>query len=466
MMSEFAMQSHSRRSLVVRNTFLNVEEEEEDCAPEMDFSRKARSVPLPQGFFEEEADESEEEESSQVDTLPSESRNRARLSTRSLVIRNTFLNVEEEDEDDDAPEMDFSRKARSVPLPPAFFAEEPDEPEDGAPCALDMLLREARCRARNHLIEDSGSDEDECTSTQPLKIPLRADAAHIAGGTPSLNGFATAAIWPLSAGTGDKACGLSLSGASTREPSPTAFTPNFHGNFQSEAAPGSCGAPPRARLQLDALLGEEAAPAQVAQAAFQSAMPPCAGWFAPVGQPCFPGAAQNCGPVNLARPAAAASGGRQVHFAQPSAPRPTTFMIRSLPHSMDRTGLERLLSAEGFGRSYDFIYLPADLSKGGCFGYGFINLVSPDEAERFVQYFDGFSWPGMTQEPIGVHVSEALQGMGQLVDRYRNSPLMHRNVPPGMKPATYRNGILVPFPAPTTRLRQPRVRTSQNRKGE
>jgi len=136
----------------------------------------------------------------------------------------------------------------------------------------------------------------------------------------------------------------------------------------------------------------------------------------------------------------------------------TTFMIRSLPRHMTRTTLEQLLDSAGFSTQYDFIYLPANLKKKENYGYGFVNLVSPGAATRFVKYFSGYSWPDPRQEPMGVHESEALQGLDSLIERYRNSPLMHSSVSEDVRPAIYEKGVKVPFPSPTVDLRAPRVR--------
>lgn len=144
--------------------------------------------------------------------------------------------------------------------------------------------------------------------------------------------------------------------------------------------------------------------------------------------------------------------------------RTTTFMIRSLPRYMTRTKLEELLDAAGFEKEYDFIYLPANLKVKECFGYGFINVISTAVATRFVKHFTGYSWPDLDQEPMAVHESQALEGLDVLIQRYRNSPLMHESVPEEVRPAIYRNGLKVPFPSPTATLRAPRMRSMPGQK--
>lgn len=143
----------------------------------------------------------------------------------------------------------------------------------------------------------------------------------------------------------------------------------------------------------------------------------------------------------------------------------TTLMFRNLPVWFTRQNLEQLMNDEGFGMLYDFIYLPAELGSGTCFGYAFINMVTPKDAEQFVEYFQGFDrWPQADTRRAVVHLSEALQGLHEQTERYRNSPLMHPSVADELRPAVYSRGVRVPFPEPTAPIRPPRVRTSTKKK--
>lgn len=140
----------------------------------------------------------------------------------------------------------------------------------------------------------------------------------------------------------------------------------------------------------------------------------------------------------------------------------TSMMLRNIPQCFNRTLLERVLDARGFAGCYDFVYLPAELSTKVSFGYAFINLVSPFVAELFRKRFDGFNqWSVSNAKSATVHPGAVLQGLDQHVERYRNSPLMHPSVDDEMRPATYRNGIRVPFPKPTTSVKPPRVRPAK-----
>jgi len=143
----------------------------------------------------------------------------------------------------------------------------------------------------------------------------------------------------------------------------------------------------------------------------------------------------------------------------------TTLMFRHLPEWFTRQKLELLLKEEGFGMMYDFIYLPAELGSGNCFGYAFVNMVTPKDAELFIEHFQGFDrWPEPHSSRAVVHLSEALQGLNEQIERYRNSPLMHPSVSDDLRPAIYSQGMRTRFPAPTVLIKPPRVRTSTKKK--
>lgn len=142
----------------------------------------------------------------------------------------------------------------------------------------------------------------------------------------------------------------------------------------------------------------------------------------------------------------------------------TTTMLRNLPVEYNRDMLMGLLDAEGFAGLYDFVYLPMDFRGDICFGYGFINFVEPDVAARFWDHFQGFSrWACPSSDKVAeVSWSDPLQGLEDHIERYRNSPLMHEQVPDIYKPVLLCNGVRRPFPPPTKKLRPPRVRHARS----
>jgi hypothetical protein len=56
------------------------------------------------------------------------------------------------------------------------------------------------------------------------------------------------------------------------------------------------------------------------------------------------------------------------------------------------------------------------------------------------------------------------QGLYNMIERYRNSPIMNDAVPSVYKPAYFEFGQEIPFPAPTRRLRMPRLRGAKKLK--
>lgn len=136
----------------------------------------------------------------------------------------------------------------------------------------------------------------------------------------------------------------------------------------------------------------------------------------------------------------------------------TTVMLRNLPNNYSRAMLLKLLDGEGFGGQYDFVYLPMDFKSHASLGYAFVNLLSPETAARLWEAFEGFNrWVVPSQKVCSVSWSRPYQGMTAHTERYRNSPVMHEDVPPEYKPMVFQDGKPVPFPPPTKKLRAPRL---------
>lgn len=137
----------------------------------------------------------------------------------------------------------------------------------------------------------------------------------------------------------------------------------------------------------------------------------------------------------------------------------TTVMLRNMPNNYSRTMLLELLDTEGFAGQYDFLYLPMDFQSRASLGYAFINFTSSDSAESFWRVFDGYSnWAIPSRKMSGVSWSGPHQGLEAHVERYRNSPVMAESTPDEYKPILFDSGVRIPFPAPTRRIRAPRVR--------
>lgn len=139
----------------------------------------------------------------------------------------------------------------------------------------------------------------------------------------------------------------------------------------------------------------------------------------------------------------------------------TTVMLRNIPNNYNREMVLELLDSEGFQGDYDFVYLPMDFHRMAGLGYAFVNLVNPDAAQRVKVHFEGFSgWKLASLKICEVSWGEPLQGLEAHIERYRNSPVMHEDVPDKYKPVLYENGERIQFPTATKKIRPPRVKKS------
>jgi hypothetical protein len=131
----------------------------------------------------------------------------------------------------------------------------------------------------------------------------------------------------------------------------------------------------------------------------------------------------------------------------------TTVMLRNLPNDYTRDMLVDLLRSKGFGSSYDFLYLPFDFKRSSGLGYAFVNMTTHEEALRVMRILAGFhSWKLRSGKVLQVTWSTPLQGLSANIERYRNSPVMHPDVPEQFKPLLLSKGRIVAFPSPTRAL--------------
>merc|ERR1739845_154542 len=87
------------------------------------------------------------------------------------------------------------------------------------------------------------------------------------------------------------------------------------------------------------------------------------------------------------------------------------------------------------------------------------NLVSHEQASRFVETWDGFSrWSIPSKKACVLGWSRPHQGCTANIERYRNSPIMHESVPDDYKPVVFCHGKRIPFPPATKRITRPRPR--------
>lgn len=172
--------------------------------------------------------------------------------------------------------------------------------------------------------------------------------------------------------------------------------------------------------------------------------------FVPVAQPNMVWACQPQASVRIAAPPG--------NFAmspvevQKNADR-TTVVLRNLPSHLSRAQLVKLLDDAGFAKRYDFLYLPTNFRNMTVFGYAVVNFTDPAGAQAALECFRGKMVDG---QAMITEWSKSQQGYTDLVQRYRDSPVMHTSVPDKHKPIILSQGILQAFPPPTEPLQLPR----------
>jgi hypothetical protein len=137
----------------------------------------------------------------------------------------------------------------------------------------------------------------------------------------------------------------------------------------------------------------------------------------------------------------------------------TTLLLKNIPHSCTTAMLVEMLNSQGFEGCYNFVYAPTHFRSLTSFGYGFVNLVSFNEAVRMMDTLDGYDgWAGTGIDSMEVCWSMPHQGLDLQIRRFQNSPVMHPSVPDEIKPMIFTDGVRSPFPEPTKQLREPRAR--------
>jgi hypothetical protein len=125
-------------------------------------------------------------------------------------------------------------------------------------------------------------------------------------------------------------------------------------------------------------------------------------------------------------------------------------MLRNIPNNYDSDGLLALLDSQGFAGQYTFVYLPCDLRTRAALGYAFVDFVSPAHSLRAFQVFDKFTnWKGKSKKTCNVQWSrtQGLTANFELVRLRTRGRSSFKDVPEGLKPVVFQNGVRMTFPA-------------------
>lgn len=203
-------------------------------------------------------------------------------------------------------------------------------------------------------------------------------------------------------------------------------------------------------------------------------MAPAVQMWVPVHpQWCFAGFVQAAPPAPVAPPVSSSPPGHwqapvqrwpcqesEAAESSPEAVSRTTLMLRNLPSCFTKQALLDTLDSKGMAGQFDFVYLPIDFLSGAALGYAFVNFSTTEDAELAMDRLQGFdSWKNLlgsaSQKVLEVCWSDPHQGLDMLVERYRNSRVMHGSVPDEFKPVMFKDGEKVDFPRPSKRVRPP-----------
>jgi hypothetical protein len=149
---------------------------------------------------------------------------------------------------------------------------------------------------------------------------------------------------------------------------------------------------------------------------------------------------------------------------------PTTLCIRNIPNNYTSRMILDLLNGVGFKNCYDFFYLPHDfkrLPKHANVGYFFVNFVSHEVAAQAWNALDGYkNWPMASNKMLSTSWATKTQGLHACIERYQNSPVMHRNVPFECKPMLFHDGEAIPMLSTKDRVKHPRYKMDYGYQGQ
>merc|ERR1712050_242270 len=112
----------------------------------------------------------------------------------------------------------------------------------------------------------------------------------------------------------------------------------------------------------------------------------------------------------------------------------TQVVIKHLRSDLTRAKLLRFLNAVGYKCKYDMVYLPTSFRTGRCYQFAFVNFISEELAQQFQMQLQGFADEDIFgQERCEISPAD-YQGLPDIIQKHRNSAVMHPSVPDVYKP--------------------------------
>ncbi|KAA8911095.1 RNA recognition motif 2-domain-containing protein [Sphaerosporella brunnea] len=112
----------------------------------------------------------------------------------------------------------------------------------------------------------------------------------------------------------------------------------------------------------------------------------------------------------------------------------TTVMLRNIPNKVDQQTLKDYIDETSRGL-YNFLYLRIDFRNICNVGYAFINFLDPLDIIDFVKAKSGTRWNKFNSEKVLDVTYANIQGIDQLVEKFRNSSVMDQD--PAYRPKLF-----------------------------
>jgi RNA recognition motif-containing protein len=142
----------------------------------------------------------------------------------------------------------------------------------------------------------------------------------------------------------------------------------------------------------------------------------------------------------------------------------TVIVLQNLPVELSRDMLVEALRAQGIAKFVDFVYRPFNFQQGFYHDWAYVNFSSAAAAENCFELLNGFiDWGIPSEEPCNVNWCTSFQGLDALIERYRDSQIMHEKMEDQYKPALFMDGHRISFPPPTKKLKVPRRNVCRQR---
>eukprot|EP00929_Paragymnodinium_shiwhaense_P085093 TRINITY_DN45559_c0_g1_i1.p1 TRINITY_DN45559_c0_g1~~TRINITY_DN45559_c0_g1_i1.p1 ORF type:complete len:184 (-),score=41.71 TRINITY_DN45559_c0_g1_i1:349-900(-) len=136
---------------------------------------------------------------------------------------------------------------------------------------------------------------------------------------------------------------------------------------------------------------------------------------------------------------------------------PSSYMIQNLPSRWSTDAFRKVIDAGGWEGMYDFFYVPRRTAdeKSQCFGYAFINISSPTNAQAFKAATEagslGFGSRVARVVPASIQGIEALRSFfkGKGVMSQTNKPMFVDTSSSQQPPPIHAEGTAVMMRTPT-----------------